>query len=94
VCAPDFTVVAVIELDDRSHGRRVQRERDQRKDRFIQAAGVKVFRVNVATAAITNCAPRLAIRLRRDGVFNVRGISAQRGYAGGLGNSPAASMIV
>jgi hypothetical protein len=28
VCAPDFTAVAVIELDDRSHGRNVQRERD------------------------------------------------------------------
>src|ERR1700722_3650605 len=48
VCAPDFTAVAVIELDDRSHGRRVQRERDQRKDQFLQAAGIKVIRVAVA----------------------------------------------
>jgi hypothetical protein len=48
VCAPDFTAVAVIELDDRSHSRPVQRERDQRKDRFLLAAGVKVFRIAVA----------------------------------------------
>lgn len=48
VCAPDFTAAAVIELDDRSHGRRVQRERDQRKDQFLQAAGIKVVRIAVA----------------------------------------------
>ena len=45
VCAPDFTAVAVIELDDRSHHRTVQRERDRRKDQFLQAAGIKVIRV-------------------------------------------------
>jgi very-short-patch-repair endonuclease len=48
VCAPDFTAVAVIELDDRSHHRTVQRERDRRKDRFLQAAGIKVIRVAVS----------------------------------------------
>jgi hypothetical protein len=47
VCAPDFTAVAVIELDDHSHRRSRQRERDQRKDRFLQAAGIKVIRVSV-----------------------------------------------
>jgi hypothetical protein len=47
VCAPDFTAVAVIELDDRSHQRTVQRQRDQRKDRFLQAAGIKVIRIPV-----------------------------------------------
>jgi hypothetical protein len=47
VCAPDFTAVAVIELDDRSHRRNAQRERDQRKDSFLQAAGIKVIRVSV-----------------------------------------------
>jgi very-short-patch-repair endonuclease len=45
VCAPDFTAVAVIELDDRSHHRTLQRERDRRKDQFLQAAGIKVIRV-------------------------------------------------
>ncbi len=48
LCAPDFTAVAVIELDDRSHHRNAQRERDQRKDRFLQAAGIKVIRVAVS----------------------------------------------
>ncbi len=44
VCAPDFAAIAVVELDDRSHGRNAQRERDQRKDRLLQAAGIKVIR--------------------------------------------------
>jgi hypothetical protein len=48
VCAPDFRAVAVIELDDRSHHRNAQRERDQRKDQFLQAAGIKVIRVAVS----------------------------------------------
>lgn len=47
VCAPEFAAVAVVEFDDRSHGRNSQRERDQRKDRFLQAAGIKVIRVSV-----------------------------------------------
>lgn len=48
VCAPDFTALAVIELDDRSHGRIAQRERDQRKDRFLREAGINVIRIAVA----------------------------------------------
>jgi hypothetical protein len=48
VCAPDFTALAVIELDDSSHHRNSQRERDQRKDQFLQAAGIKVIRVAVS----------------------------------------------
>lgn len=48
LCAPDFTAVAVVELDDRSHDRNVQRERDERKDQFLQAAGIKVIRITVA----------------------------------------------
>jgi len=48
LCAPDFTAVAVIELDDRSHNHPAQRERDSRKDQFLQAAGIKVIRVAVS----------------------------------------------
>src|SRR6202166_4908964 len=48
VCTPDFTALAVIELDDRSHHRNAQRERDQRKDQFLQAAGIKVIRIAVS----------------------------------------------
>jgi hypothetical protein len=47
ICKPDFSAVAVVELDDRSHGRTVQGERDGRKDQFLQAAGIKVIRVPV-----------------------------------------------
>jgi very-short-patch-repair endonuclease len=47
VCAPDFTALAVIELDDRSHRRSIQRDRDKRKDQFLQAAGIKVIRIAV-----------------------------------------------
>jgi very-short-patch-repair endonuclease len=47
LCTPDFTALAVIELDDRSHRRNTQRKRDQRKDSFLQAAGIKVVRVTV-----------------------------------------------
>jgi very-short-patch-repair endonuclease len=45
ICAPDFAAVAVIELDERSHHRHAQRERDQRKDQFLRSAGIKVIRV-------------------------------------------------
>ena len=46
--APDFSALAVIELDDRSHNREPRREQDQRKDAFVQAAGLKMIRVSVA----------------------------------------------
>jgi very-short-patch-repair endonuclease len=48
ICAPDFSALAVIELDDRSHNREPRREQDQRKDAFVQAAGLKMIRVSVA----------------------------------------------
>jgi very-short-patch-repair endonuclease len=48
VCAADFTALAVVELDDSSHGRKARRERDQRKDRFLREAGIKVIRIAVA----------------------------------------------
>jgi very-short-patch-repair endonuclease len=48
ICAPDFSALAVVELDDRSHNREPRREQDQRKDAFVQAAGLKMIRVSVA----------------------------------------------
>jgi very-short-patch-repair endonuclease len=45
ICKPDFSAVAVVELDDRSHARSVQRERDDRKDAFLRTAGIKIVRV-------------------------------------------------
>lgn len=48
VCTPDFCAAAVIEIDDRSPPRRVPRERDRLKDRFLNAAGIKVVRLQAA----------------------------------------------
>lgn len=40
VCAQDFKVLAVIELDDSTH----TRERDERKNAVLQEAGVRLIR--------------------------------------------------
>jgi very-short-patch-repair endonuclease len=48
ICEPDFCALAVVELDDRSHQRDAQLERDRRKDAFVQAAGLKMIRLSVA----------------------------------------------
>ena len=45
VCRPDFTPLAVVELDDPESRQGAQRERSLRKDRSLQAAGVKVIHV-------------------------------------------------
>jgi very-short-patch-repair endonuclease len=44
----DATVVAAIELDDKTHERRDRRAADSRKDRALADAGVKLVRWNVA----------------------------------------------
>jgi hypothetical protein len=38
-------VVAVVELDDRSHASREQKDEDARRDRILLAAGIKVVRL-------------------------------------------------
>ncbi len=48
VCASDFTVAAVIQLDRRAQQRDAQRVRDAWKAQLLQAAGIRVFRVPVA----------------------------------------------
>jgi len=44
VCAEDFRPLLVVELDDSSHDRSVQRDRDSKKDAVLAAAGVPVVR--------------------------------------------------
>lgn len=44
----DASIVAAIELDDRTHQRSDRREADSRKNRALAAAGVKLVRWNVA----------------------------------------------
>ena len=43
VCLPDFTVVAAVELDDRSH----RADSDRQRDELLNAANITVIRVSV-----------------------------------------------
>jgi len=45
LCRPDLTVVAVIELDDRSHERRVRQDADARKTKALVDAGLRLVRI-------------------------------------------------
>lgn len=45
VCREDFSVVAVIELDDASHTRPDRRDADQRKTKAVEAAGLRLVRI-------------------------------------------------
>ena len=47
VCSPDFTTLLVIELDDRSHGRRDRQDADARKSEALAAAGLRLVRYSV-----------------------------------------------
>jgi Protein of unknown function (DUF2726) len=47
VCAMDSSVIAVIELDDKSHGSESRRRADAKKDRATSAAGIRMVRWNV-----------------------------------------------
>ncbi|GAB6140874.1 hypothetical protein JCM14076_16030 [Methylosoma difficile] len=44
VCRKDFSIVAVIELDDKSHETVKRKEADSRKNKAIEAAGLKLIR--------------------------------------------------
>jgi NOL1/NOP2/fmu family ribosome biogenesis protein len=48
ICKKDGSVVAAIELDDKTHDSAQQAERDARKQRATEAAGVILVRWNVA----------------------------------------------
>ena len=43
VCLPDFTVVAAVELDDSTH----RKDADRQRDELMNAAGITVIRVSV-----------------------------------------------
>jgi hypothetical protein len=47
VCSPDFRVLAVLELDDRSHDRPSRFAADGRKAGALHAAGIPLHRLNV-----------------------------------------------
>jgi hypothetical protein len=44
VCLPDFTIVAAVELDDKSHWGKKSRDRDNKKDKNLAAAGITLLR--------------------------------------------------
>jgi hypothetical protein len=48
VCAKDASVIAAVELDDKTHERTSRRDADDRKARASAAAGVLLIRWNVA----------------------------------------------
>lgn len=43
ICRKDFTIVALIELDDKSHAGK--EEKDQERDRVVKESGIRVFRI-------------------------------------------------
>lgn len=47
VCAKDASVIAVIELDDSSHESEQNRLNDEKKDRALASAGIRVVRWHV-----------------------------------------------
>jgi hypothetical protein len=49
LCRPDLSIVAVIELDDRSHERADRRAADARKTKAVADAGLKLVRVPAGT---------------------------------------------
>jgi very-short-patch-repair endonuclease len=44
ICRPDTSVLAVVEIDDRTHDRAIQRKRDRKKDAACRAAGIPIIR--------------------------------------------------
>jgi hypothetical protein len=47
LCNRDFTVAAVLELDDRSHDHPARQDADRRKAAICEAAGIPLHRLNV-----------------------------------------------
>lgn len=47
VCSKDSTIVAVIELDDASHKRADRQTADEKKDKALGSAGIRIVRWNV-----------------------------------------------
>ena len=58
VCLKDSTVVAAIELDDKTHEKQSRIEADAKKDKALSAAGIVIVRWNVSALPDEN-----AIRL-------------------------------
>lgn len=44
ICNKDSSIIAAIELDDKTHEGEIQRERDAKKDKALQTANIKIIR--------------------------------------------------
>jgi len=49
VCNKDFSIVAVIELDDATHARKDRMAADAKKDQALEAAGIRIIRWQAKT---------------------------------------------
>jgi hypothetical protein len=47
ICNKDFSIAAVLELDDRSHDNPARQDADRRKAAICEAAGIPLHRLNV-----------------------------------------------
>lgn len=47
ICRKDFSIVAVVELDDSSHSNEKRKLVDSKKDRVLETIGIKIVRWNV-----------------------------------------------
>ena len=47
LCNRDFSIAAVLELDDRSHDHPARQDADRRKSAICEAAGIPLHRLNV-----------------------------------------------
>lgn len=66
VCAKDSSIITAIELDDSTHERQDRVEADTKKQKALDAAGIKLVRWNVKNlpdeATIIGILPKTAIR--------------------------------
>jgi len=54
VCKKDFSIVAAVELDDSSHNSERRQEADDKKNKALQSAGIRIIRWNVKNVPDTN----------------------------------------
>lgn len=49
ICHKDSSIIAVIELDDKTHDHESRRESDAKKDKALKSANIRIIRWNVKT---------------------------------------------
>jgi very-short-patch-repair endonuclease len=67
VCNKDFSVAAVIELDDSSHDSAVRHKADADKDAALKAAGIPIIRWNVKSMPDGQSIRRVIASMQKNG---------------------------